>query len=291
MTYDNSLRAVALVATGLVEEMRRIHEVGPVATIALGRAAIGALLLAGRAKHGHRVGVSFQGSGPMARLFAEATYDGKVRAFVSLREELPLQMNERGSVSLASSIGHGVLTVFEGLPGRGEPHRATVELRTGEVGDDIAYYLHQSLQTRNVVHLGVYLGSGGEVLGAGGGLIEVLPGVQEETLLHLEAIVGRSPALSERIRAGGTARDLAEIYLGDLGFRELSPSGPIEYNCRCNEERFHRSLLLLGRMELDAIIKSSQAVEANCEFCGRKYRAEIPTIVELRNQLPKNQSH
>ena len=57
---------------------------------------------------------------------------------------------------------------------------------SGEIGEDVAYYLSQSEQRKSAVLLGV-LGKPSGVAAAGGMLVEVLPGAPEEAVARLEA--------------------------------------------------------------------------------------------------------
>jgi molecular chaperone Hsp33 len=291
LNNDKTLRGVVVTATQVCEQMRQVHGAGPVATVAMGRAIIGALLLSGRAKEGHCVGLSFQGDGPLERIFAEASYDGEVRSYAGGDANLKVYLDSHGGILTGPSLGKGLLTVFEGLRNRDEPHRATVDLVSGEIADDIAYYMHQSFQIQSLVHLGVFLGPEGEVLAAGGVLLELLPGVTDETVSQLEDIARHPPGLSTKVREGGSADELISLYLGPMGFSKVGQSPPIRYTCRCNSDRLYRSLLLLGASELRAILKEQRPITAHCEFCGRKYIAEMPTIVELLKQLGDREPH
>ncbi|NET48161.1 MAG: redox-regulated molecular chaperone Hsp33, partial [Merismopedia sp. SIO2A8] len=144
---DGGIRAVGVITTRLVEEARSRHGLSYVATAALGRAMTGALLLASSMKQRQaRVNLRIQGNGPLGEVFVDAGVDGTVRGCVSNPStELPL--NTVGKLDVGKAVGHdGFLYVIRDI-GYGYPYSSTVELVSGEIGDDITYYLAASEQT------------------------------------------------------------------------------------------------------------------------------------------------
>lgn len=277
------MRASAVVATRVVDEMRSIQNSYPIATVAVGRSMVGALLMASHLKNGQELSLYFQGNGPLGRVFAEANYEGQVRGYCN-NPQFAAPMPPGEHIQIGSAIGIGLLTVTHHLPTGDEPHRGTVIIRTGEIGDDIAFYLHQSHQIPSVVALGVHLSPYGVVEAAGGVLIELMPGHTEETIAKIEERVRHAGPLSKRILGGATAEDLIRYYLGDFELMELEHPYPIAYHCRCSAERVSRSLILLGTDDLDQLIAEKKPVDVHCEFCGRRYQVEQDELVRIRNE-------
>ncbi len=276
-----------MIATQVVEEMRAIQTSFPVPTIAVGRTMVASLLMASHLKNGQELSIYIQGSGPLSSVFAQSTFEGKVRG-VSSHPHLvvPAELAVAGDkIKIAKSIGIGLMTVTHHLPMTGTPHRGTVELATSEIGDDVAYYLHQSHQIPSVVSLGVHLDSEGKCQAAGGVLIELMPGHTEETALKIEARVKQAKAVSNRIIEGASATDLIRDFLQDFELVELDHDYSVEYKCRCSKERVMRSVGLLGLKELDDIIDKGENTEVSCEFCGRKYSLVTDDIREVRQDV------
>lgn len=287
LTKDLTVRATSVIATQVVEEMRSIQNSYPISTVAVGRSMVASLLMAAHLKNKQELSVYLQGVGPLSRVFAEASFEGKVRGFSSAPQ---LESSETGEkILIGPAIGIGLLTITHHLPtGGGTPHRGTVELKTGEVGDDIAYYLQQSHQIGAVVSLGVHVNAYGKVEAAGGVLIELMPGHSDDVLEKIEAQVPKVKSISSRILEGATAEDLIRDYLAGFELIELEHDHPIEYSCRCSRERAKRSVSLLGVDELDEIITSGETTEINCEFCGRHYSITIDEIKEIRAEVYKD---
>lgn len=285
LTEDLVVRASGVIATQVVDEMRSIQNCYPIPTVAIGRSMIAALLMSSHLKQNQELSVYFQGNGPLGRVFAQANYEGQVRGYCNNPQlNIPLDGEK---IHIGPAIGIGLLTVTHHLPTGDEPHRGTVIIRTGEIGDDIAFYLQQSHQIPSVVALGVYVTPYGRVEAAGGVLIELMPGHTEETIAKIEARVRSAPPLSKRILEGATAKDLVQEYLADFKLMELEHPYPISYSCRCSYDRVLRSMLLLGTEDLDDLIKEQKPAEVNCEFCGRRYEVAIDDLVKIRNDAYK----
>lgn len=285
VTKDLTVRAAAVNATAVVEEMRSIQNSYPVPTVAVGRSMVASLLMAAHLKNNQELSIYIQGSGPLASVFAQASFEGKVRGVSSSPQlEVPVATDK---ILLAPAIGIGLITVTHHLPNSHTPHRGTVELASSEIGDDVAYYLQQSHQISSVVSLGVHVNSYGKVEAAGGVLIELMPGHEESTALKIEERVKKSRPVSNRILEGATAEDLVRDLLQDFELIELDHEHDVEYKCRCSKERVMRSVGLLGLAELDEMIEKQETTDVSCEFCGRQYKLSVDDLKEVRQDVYK----
>jgi molecular chaperone Hsp33 len=285
LTEDLTVRASSVIATQVVEEMRAVHNSSPIPTVAVGRAMVGALLMASHLKDSQELSLYFRGNGPLVSVFAEATFEGRIRAYCGnpvFEGDIP-----ESGIKTGEAIGIGLLTVTHHLPVGGIPHRGTVEIATGEIGDDIAYYLHQSHQIQSVVALGIHVNRYGRVEAAGGVLIELMPGHTQATLDALRERVKSVQGISKRILEGATAKDLVQDYLADINMMRLEHDHPIEYFCRCSTDRVQRSVALLGITEVDDLISKAESLDINCDFCGKKYILGVPELEAIRKDLFK----
>lgn len=285
LTRDLGVRAAGVVATQVVDEMRSVQNSYPIATVAVGRSMVAALLMASHLKEGQELSLYFQGNGPLGRVFAEANYEGQVRGYSNNAQfQVPIEGEQ---IQVGAAIGIGLLTVTHHLPTGDEPHRGTVIIRTGEIGDDVAYYLQQSHQIPSVVALGVHVNPYGLVEAAGGVLIELMPGHAEETVAKIEKRVRETAPISKRILEGATAEDLVRDFLSDFELMELDHPYDINYHCRCSYERVVRSMVLLGTEELDQLISEEKPAEVSCEFCGRRYEVAKDDLAKIRSDAYK----
>ena len=271
LSEDGSVSVRALVGTKIVREAARRHETSPVATAALGRTLLGAVLLASRGKDEEAVEVRFRARGPLGQLVAVADEAGRVRGYAANPQlDLPLR---GGRLDVSRAVGLGELAVVRFRPGWREPYTGIVPIVSGEIAEDLALYLTESEQKPSTVALGIYHEEDGAPAAAGGFLVQALPGADDEVLKQIEANAQRIPALSRLLREGASAADVVELLLARVGRRDLEATSP-RFFCGCNEERVLRAVSLLGRRDLDDASARGEQLEVRCAFCADRYAVD-----------------
>lgn len=287
VTDDFTVRAAAVDATQVVREMQALQGAKAIPALAVGRAMVGALLMAAQQKQGHQVGVYIRCQGPLRAVYAEAHFEGQVRGYTPMSHYEPADY--QNTYNLKEAIGEGSLTVSRHQPFQKAPFQGTVNLVTGEIGEDIAHYLIQSHQIRSLVTLGVYLDAYGQVRSAGGVIIEVMPGVDDDLVEKIQKNADtHNMPVSKMLFDGAQAVDLVKPYLAGISFSELEHQFPVNYACPCTQERVVRALETLGLAELEDMIKKNEKAEVTCQVCGRPYVVEVDELTQLKNQLYKN---
>ncbi len=280
------VRASVVIATDVVESMRKTLGTYDIATIMLGRSMMGALLMAAHLKQDENVGIYFRGNGPLKLVFAEGDHSGATRAYTpEPKIQLPLR---DGKPDLGSAIGIGLFEVVRGAVHFHNIHKGAVEIRTGQVGDDIAYYLYQSHQIPSLIALSVELKADGTVKTAGGILIELMPGAHEDVIQKIETRMKSAKSLDQLISQGASPQDLANQYLADFNMLKIEHKAQIRYECRCSKERVQNALFLLGHEELDSLLQDAKTHEVSCDFCGKKYNLTVEELQEIRDKSYKN---
>ncbi len=283
---DGGIRAVGVITTKLAEEARQKHKLSYVATAALGRAMSSGLLLASSMKkEGSRVNIRIKGNGPLGGLLVDAGLDGTVRGYVD-NPGVELPPNPQGKLDVGGAIGkEGYLYVIRDV-GYGYPYSSTVELVSGEVGDDIAHYLITSEQTPSALLVGVFVKPEG-VIASGGLLLQVMPkSARDESLIEtLEARVSKLQGFTPLLRQNYTLPEIFQQLLGDLGLVILPEVQMTRFNCSCSFNRVLGALKMLGEAELEDMIEKDEGAEATCHFCGEVYQASKNDLIELVAQL------
>lgn len=266
---NGSLRWAVADITDVVAEARDRFDLWPVPTAALGRCLTGAALLQRLAtKTPSRLMLEVRGDGPILRVLAEADEEGNLRGLVGDGKiQVPDWPNAKLGVGRA--VGKGFLRVMRAYEGR-STYQSQVELVSGEIGIDIAYYLEQSEQIRSAVLLGVLAKPDGLVAAAGGMVVELLPGASEEAIERLEANIAGIGGVSELLEQGGTG-EVVERVLAGLD-REVIEERALRYRCRCSRERFLQQLVLLPADDREYLRGDGDTIDANCHFCGAQYQ-------------------
>jgi molecular chaperone Hsp33 len=287
VSNDLTLRAAAVDATEVVAHMQKLHNSYPIATSGVGKAIVGSLLLASQLKDKQQVGLLFRGNGPLKSIYAEASFEGRVRAYTPNPQFQP--ESYEGGLKLSEALGHGTLTVARHTPFQKQPFNGMVNLVSGEIGEDIAHYLHQSHQIRSIVALGIYLDQHGKVIKAGGVIIEVMPGVEELIVELLQTNTDKNkPSVSRIMRDGGNPIDLVKPYMEGIDFTQIDHPYEVEYHCPCSEERVEAALQVLGEADLADMIDKKEEPEITCQMCGKPYKFGVDKVIEIRNFLYKN---
>jgi molecular chaperone Hsp33 len=285
---DGGIRAVGVITTRLTEEARVRHKLSSVATAALGRTMSAGLLMASSMKRvGSRVNVRVRGDGPLGGILVDAGLDGTVRGYVQ-NPTVELPPNAKGKLDVGSAVGSGYLYVVRDI-GYGYPYSSTIELLSGEIGDDVAHYLVNSEQTPSALLLGVFVGSGG-VTASGGLLVQVLPkAARDEALVAmLESRVSALSGFTPLLQAGKTLSEIFGDLLGDMGLKIFPESQILRFHCGCSFDRVLGALKMLGEAELQDMILKDDGAEATCDFCGSVYQVSSDNLAQLIADL-KNQ--
>jgi molecular chaperone Hsp33 len=276
---------VGVVTTRLTEEARQRHNLSYVATAALGRTMTAGLLLASSMKRAEsRVNLRIKGNGPLGGVFADAGLDGTVRGYVD-RPSVELPPNSKGKLDVGGAIGDGFLYVVRDV-GYGYPYSSTVQLVSGEIGDDVAHYLVTSEQTPSALMVGVFVGATG-VTAAGGLLVQVMPkAARDEALVEqLESRMAAFAGFTPLLQAGKSLPQMFEDIMGDMGLQILPEHQLVQFHCGCSFDRVLGALKILGEDELQDMAEKENGAEATCHFCNTVYQADRGELEQLIEEL------
>ena len=289
---DGGIRAVGVITTRLVEEARQRHGLSYVATAALGRTMSAALLLASSMKTAEsRVNIRIKGDGPLGGILADAGLDGTVRGYVQ-NPSVELPPNAKGKLDVGGAVGsNGFVYVVRDI-GYGYPYSSTVDLVSGEIGDDVTHYLATSEQTPSALILGVFVDKTG-VTAAGGLLIQVMPkAATDEALVELlESRLSTLTGFTPLLQAGKSLPQMFEELLGDMGLTIFPETQMLRFNCKCSSDRMMGALKLLGEDELKDMIKVDNGAEVTCDFCGEVYQATAQDLENLVIELGEDRAN
>lgn len=278
---------IACTTTALVAEACTRHGVGPTAAVALGRALTGAALLAALLKDEQSILLKFEGDGPLGKIITEAGSAGWVRGYVANPlADVPLR---DGRVDVAAGLGRaGFLTVIKDI-GCNTKYPGTIELKTSEIGEDLAYYLAQSEQTPSAIGLAIRLGKDGTIAAAGGFLVQSLPPADEGFLSKIEQQIAAMAPLSTLLLQGKTPKDILSQLFQDVPHRQIG-SRQLQYLCSCSRAKMQSALFSLGREEIRDLLEKDGGAEVRCEFCRQTYRFSRAELKELL-RTPKDRQH
>ena len=279
MTMDGLVKVVAIRSTELVRKGAQIQKTTPNATAAFGRALTAASMMGNMQKVDNgSMTMQIKGDGPIGGIVCVSDATGNVRGYV-YEPKVPLVERHPGKLDVGATVGAGTLTVIRDLQMK-EPYVGSIELVSGEIGDDVTAYFAQSEQTPTACALGVLVDRDMQVKVAGGYLIQLLPGATEETITAVEKGIQRSGAVTAMLEQGMTPEDILGQGLGDLGVVCMETT-PVEYKCSCDRERVTAALISLGKEELSEIAQEGKPFPVECQFCDEVYNFTPEDIEEL----------
>ena len=246
MTRDGSARIHVIDSTAMVARMAEIHKSAPTASAAGGRLLTAAAILGSMCGEVQdTVSVTVAGDGPI------------------------------GKLDVGGAVGRGRLTVVRSM-GQAEPHIGTVQLRSGEIAEDIAAYFAESEQIPTLLSLGVLVDKDASIRAAGGVLIQLLPFADEAVIAKLEENAASISNVSHLIDSGKTLTDIADLALAGIPYDPFDTIG-VAYKCDCSRDRMRRALISVGKRDLAQMFSEQEkegkprCLELSCRFCGASF--------------------
>lgn len=278
--YDGFVRAYAITSTNTVEEARRRQDTWATASAALGRTLTITAMMGAMLKGDDVLTVKVDGNGPLGAMVVDGNTTGQVRGYVT-NPHVDFDLNEKGKLDVARAVGtEGTLSVVKDL-GLKDYFTGQVPLVSGEISEDFTYYFATSEQVPSAVGAGVLINPDHTVLAAGGFMIQIMPGADEEIIDKLEKQIQAFPAISSMIEKGDTPESILEqLFVGENV--KILEKLPIEFKCKCSKERIGQAITGLGNEEIDAMIKEDHGAEASCHFCNETYQFNETELEELK---------
>lgn len=263
------IRGAILHGTRMINEMRGNHELGILETLVLGHAYMAGALMCADLKGDERIGLKIDCSGPIKGLFVETNAFGEVRGYlknVPIPMEKPLE-----SFDISSFFGAGFLSVTKTFRDAKQPFTGQVQLMYGSIAKDLAYYYLTSEQTPTAFNLSIKFDPEGNVTGAGGLMLQVMPGADETTVDNLETMVSDLPSIGTAFADGEDPKTMVANRFKGLNPQFLGDHR-IEFMCHCNHEKVENMLGMLPKADLkDMIEKDPFPVEIKCHHCATPY--------------------
>ena len=284
MSLDGYVKMVAIRSTNLVQRATEIHHTTANATAAFGRALTAASMMGNMQKvENGSMTLQIKGDGPIGSIVCVSDPVGNVRGYV-YNANVPFVEKYPGKLDVGATVGtDGTLTVIRDLQMK-EPYVGSVELVTGEIGDDVTAYFAQSEQTPTACALGVLVDRDQSVKVAGGYLIQLLPGATEDIIEKVEQGIQRAGAVTKMLNDGLTPEDILGQVCGELGVTFMETT-EVSYKCYCSRDRVTAALVSLGKEELTEIMNEGEAFPVECQFCDTVYTFTPENIREILEKI------
>ena len=286
LAYNGKISVVCTSTTNLVEKARKIHDLSPVVTAALGRVLTITALIGSEMKNKtDKLTIQIKGDGPIGKIVAVSDNYPHVKACLS-NPLVDIPLNEFGKLDVGNAVGtNGFINVIKDI-GLKEPYIGISPLTSGEIAEDFANYFQTSEQRQTAVALGVLIDKDG-VKSSGGYIISPMPDATEEEISKIEQAIFKAGAISKMLDNNLSLKEIAQKITGDENVQVIEESIEPVYECGCSKEKFADSLVTLGKEQLTELIEEDGKAEIQCQFCNQKYNFNKQELEEILNQSIK----
>lgn len=283
LAFEGNVRAYVVRTTDTVGEAQRRHQTWPTASAALGRSMTAAVMMGIMLKGEDKLTVKVEGNGPIGPMIIDSNAKGEVRGYVT-NPQTHFDLNEVGKLDVRRAVGtEGTLTIVKDL-GLRDFFTGQVPIVSGEIAEDFTYYFAVSEQVPSSVGLGVLVNPDNTILAAGGFIIQLMPGTDDETITVIEEHLSKMEPVSKMIEKGLTPEELLFEILGKDNVQILD-SIPVSFECNCSKERFGSAIISLGVSEIRDMIEEDGGAEAHCHFCMEKYQYSVDELESFIDEI------
>ena len=278
-TTAEGLRLSIAVTTDTVEEARVRHDLWPVATAALGRTMTGAMLMAGDFKNDENVSIRLRGDGPLGIVHVDAFSNNTVRGYVD-HPHVDVPLMREGKLDVGAAVGRNGEVQVTRFTKLRQNYTSQSPIQTGEVAEDLAYYLAMSEQVGSVLSLGVLVDPDDHTIVAGGFLVQALPDVTNDAFDKIEENLKTIGTVTNYLKAHPNAEQLMERILDGFTVQEVY-NERIHFACPCSRERFFDRLASLPMHDKKELAED-EVTELTCHYCNEKYhfsREDMQTLL------------
>lgn len=283
LAYEGRALVKCIDSTNIVEEARKIHDLSPTVTAALGRLLTMTSMMGADLKEiEDSITVQIKGDGLAGTLTAVTDSNGNVKGYVT-NPLVELPLNEVGKLDVSKAVGkNGMMYIIKDI-GLKDPYVGMTPIISGEIAEDFTNYFAKSEQTPTVVALGVLVDKNG-VKKAGGYQISLMPDAKEEDIENIEAAIKNADTISKMLNDEISLEQIAKIVTGDNDIKIIDDTIKTEYKCDCSREKIEKGLIAIGEKELQDIINTDGKAETVCQFCNKKYHFNKEELEKLINK-------
>ena len=277
--------------TDIVQKAQDIHKCSPTAIDAFGRLLTAGVIMGSTLKGNDVLTLRTDTDGALSNMVVTAKSNGGVKGYVS-NPLADVPMKDNGKSNVGALVGKGMLKIIKDM-GLKEPYVGMSPVESGEIAQDLAYYFYNSDQTPTVIALGVKLKDENTVACAGGYMMQLLPGAEDEFITALENKINAIRPMTELMMGGMDLKRILNLLYEDMESEdsdklveeyEVLEEKEAEYKCDCSKEKFYKGVITLGKDELKKIFDEEEILETECHFCGKRYqftKSDFKAILEV----------
>lgn len=177
-----------------------------------------------------------------------------------------------------------------------EPYTAISSIDYKTLMDDISMYFFQSEQIPTIISCACSFdkkeneeNSKLSIKNSGAFMLQIMPGASEDFIKSMEEKAAAIRPVNQLLDGGMTLFNIADLLYDDMNSEtkqlvesyEILALDEVKFHCNCEKDRFKRSLITLGKEELQNIFAEDGEIKASCHFCNKVYEFKEEDFKDL----------
>ena len=254
--------------TDIVQEAAAIHKYDKYSIEVFGKFCTLAVLMGATLKGEDKLTIRTDTEGYIKNIVVNSDASGNIKGYLANTDAENVE-----------HLGKGMMRIIKDM-GLKEPYVAITDIDYTNLPNDISAFFYNSEQVPTVISIAGQCTNDGKILCAGAFMVQLLPNADESFITKLEQKVQAIRPMNELMLGGMTLEQIANLLYDDMDTEddslveefEILENKEVRYQCDCNSDRFYRGILTLGKDDLKHIFEEKKEIEAECQFCGKRYK-------------------
>ena len=254
--------------TDIVQEAAAIHKYDKYSMEVFGKFCTLAVLMGATLKGEDKLTIRTDTGGYIKNIVVNSDASGNIKGYLVNTDAENVE-----------HLGKGMMRIIKDM-GLKEPYVAITDIDYTNLPNDISAFFYNSEQVPTVISIAGQCTNDGKILCAGAFMVQLLPNADESFITKLEQKVQAIRPMNELMLGGMTLEQIANLLYDDMDTEddsfveefEILENKEVRYQCDCNSDRFYRGILTLGKDDLKHIFEEKKEIEAECQFCGKRYK-------------------
>ena len=254
--------------TDIVQEAAAIHKYDKYSIEIFGKFCTLAVLMGATLKGEDKLTIRTDTEGYIKNIVVNSDASGNIKGYLANTDAENVE-----------HLGKGMMRIIKDM-GLKEPYVAITDIDYTNLPNDISAFFYNSEQVPTVISIAGQCTNDGKILCAGAFMVQLLPNADESFITKLEQKVQAIRPMNELMLGGMTLEQIANLLYDDMDTEddslveefEILENKEVRYQCDCNSDRFYRGILTLGKDDLKHIFEEEEEIEAECQFCGKRYK-------------------
>ena len=254
--------------TDIVQEAAAIHKYDKYSIEVFGKFCTLAVLMGATLKGEDKLTIRTDTEGYIKNIVVNSDASGNIKGYLANTDAENIE-----------HLGKGMMRIIKDMWLK-EPYVAITDIDYTNLPNDISAFFYNSEQVPTVISIAGQCTNDGKILCAGAFMVQLLPNADESFITKLEQKVQAIRPMNELMLGGMTLEQIANLLYDDMDTEddslveefEILENKEVRYQCDCNSDRFYRGILTLGKDDLKHIFEEEKEIEAECQFCGKRYK-------------------